>query len=46
MCDDVEAALRALKAKDVACEPVSDERWGRVTRGGTLGLYEPRHARP
>ena len=51
MCDDVEAALRALEAKGVACEPVADQRWGRATRirlpgGGALGLYEPRHERP
>ena len=51
LCDDVEATMRDLEAKGVACEPVSVQRWGRLTRlrlpgGGALGLYEPSHARP
>jgi hypothetical protein len=51
MCDDVEAAVETLRARGVACEPFSTPGWGKVTRirlpgGGTLGLYEPRHARP
>jgi catechol 2,3-dioxygenase-like lactoylglutathione lyase family enzyme len=49
MCDDLEATIVELRAKDVEfVRPVSDERWGRVTAialpgGGELGLYEPRH---
>jgi len=49
MCDDVEATMAQLAAKGVEfAEPLTDARWGRVTRlrlpgGGTLGLYEPRH---
>ncbi len=51
MCDDIEAEMKRLQAKGVACEPVSTQGWGRSTRmrlpgGGTLGIYEPRHARP
>jgi hypothetical protein len=51
MCDDLETTMRELDAKGVACEPPSLQRWGRLTRlrlpgGGTLGLYEPSHARP
>ena len=51
MCDDVEGAVKELNARGVACEPFSTQGWGIATRirlpgGGTLGLYEPRHARP
>jgi hypothetical protein len=35
----------------VACDPVQDAGWGRLTYlrlpgGGKLGVYQPRHARP
>jgi catechol 2,3-dioxygenase-like lactoylglutathione lyase family enzyme len=48
LCDDLEAEIRRLADKGVACEPVADARWGSVTRielpsGGRLGLYQPRH---
>jgi catechol 2,3-dioxygenase-like lactoylglutathione lyase family enzyme len=49
MCDDLEATMTDLRAKGVEfVAPVSDERWGRVTRlrvpgAGTIGLYEPAH---
>ena len=51
MCDDVAAFVAEMKAKGVACGPVQDLRWGRLTEvtlpgGGKLGVYEPRHARP
>ena len=51
MCDDVDRTIAVLSERGVACEPVSDQGWGRLTRialpgGGDLGLYEPRHARP
>ena len=50
MCDDVEGAVRKLKALGAPCEPFSSQRWGKSTRialpgGGSLGLYEPRHQR-
>jgi len=51
MCDYVAAFVAEMKAKGVACGPVQDLRWGRLTEvtlpgGGKLGVYEPRHARP
>ena len=51
MCDDLEGTARDLNARGVVCEPFSAQGWGITTRlrlpgGGTLGLYEPRHARP
>ena len=52
MCDDIEATVAELRAKDVELtRPVSDEGWGLVTAialpgGGEIGLYEPRHPRP
>jgi hypothetical protein len=51
MCDDVDAFVAAMKKRQVACAPVQDMGWGRLTQvtlpgGGKLGVYEPRHARP
>jgi len=51
MTDDLDADIAALKKSSVACEEPVQQSWGRVTRlklpgGGTLGLYQPRHARP
>jgi hypothetical protein len=51
MCDDVEALIAEMKKRDIGYTPVQDEGWGLLTRmtlpgGGTLGVYQPRHARP
>jgi hypothetical protein len=51
MCDDVAALVAELAARNVACGPVSDQRWGLLTEvalpgGGKLGVYQPRHVRP
>ena len=51
MCDDVEALVGEMKARNIACEPVQNQGWGLLTRltlpgGGKLGVYQPRHARP
>jgi hypothetical protein len=51
MTDDLDLEMMQLKKAGVACEPVSTQGWGRLTRitlpgGGKLGLYQPRHARP
>jgi hypothetical protein len=51
MCDDVEAFAAEMKTRDVACSPIANQGWGKVTQltlpgGGTLGVYQPRHARP
>ncbi len=50
MCDDLSATIRDLAAHNVACTPVSTERWGirttiRLPSGSELGLYQPTHAR-
>ncbi len=51
MCKDVSAVVEKMRKHSVTCGPVSDEGWGLLTQltlpgGGTLGVYQPRHARP
>jgi hypothetical protein len=51
MCDDVEAFVADMEGRSIACAPVQDQGWGRLTQvtlpgGGKLGVYQPRHARP
>jgi catechol 2,3-dioxygenase-like lactoylglutathione lyase family enzyme len=51
LVDDVNAFIAAMRDRQIACSPIRDERWGRVTQvtlpgGGQIGVYEPRHARP
>jgi catechol 2,3-dioxygenase-like lactoylglutathione lyase family enzyme len=51
MVDDVEAFVAEMATHGIACGPVQDQGWGRLTPltlpgGGTLGVYQPRHARP
>jgi catechol 2,3-dioxygenase-like lactoylglutathione lyase family enzyme len=51
MCDDVKAFVRAMRAKRLVCGPVQQQGWGLLTTvtlpgGGTIAVYEPRHARP
>ena len=51
MCDDVRALVAELKAKNVECAAIEEQRWGSITRlslpgGGKLGVYEPRHPSP
>jgi predicted enzyme related to lactoylglutathione lyase len=49
MCDDLDATVAKLASHGVGlAQPISQERWGRVTAislpgGGELGLYQPRH---
>ena len=49
LCDDINATVAALKAKDVEfSQPISDQGWGLLTAvrlpgGAELGIYEPRH---
>jgi catechol 2,3-dioxygenase-like lactoylglutathione lyase family enzyme len=48
MCDDLEAEMQRLQAKNVACSPVDKQRWGirtmlRLPSGGELGIYQPTH---
>jgi len=51
ICDDVQALTQSLKRSGVRCGPIKDQGWGMLTEvtlpgGGTMGIYEPRHARP
>ena len=51
MTDDVEGFVKAMHHRAVACAPIEDKGWGRLTQitlpgGGKLGVYEPRHPRP
>ena len=51
MCDDLAAEMRSLEAKGVSFASVDEARWGSVTHftlpgGGSVGLYQPRHASP
>ncbi len=51
MTDDVEAFIATMQRHGRGCTPITDERWGRLTSvtlpgGGTLGVYQPRHASP
>lgn len=51
MCGDVDSFIDAVARRGIACDPVEDQGWGRLTRltlpgGGKLGVYEPRHERP
>jgi hypothetical protein len=51
MCEDVEALVDAMAAKDIVCGPIQEMAWGAMTEltlpgGGTIGIYEPRHVRP
>jgi catechol 2,3-dioxygenase-like lactoylglutathione lyase family enzyme len=49
MCDDVLVEIDRLRSNGVQCGSITDEGWGLLTTvrlpgGGSLGLYEPRHA--
>jgi hypothetical protein len=51
ICADIRAFVARVTARGLGCSPVRDMGWGRLTQvslpgGGTLGVYEPRHARP
>ena len=51
MCDDVHALMADMKAKNVTCSEVHEERWGSITEltlpgGGKIGVYQPKHASP
>jgi hypothetical protein len=51
MSDDVEAFVAQMKKSRIVCGPVRNLGRGLLTQltllgGGTLGVYEPRHARP
>lgn len=51
MVDEVQALVTEMAARGVSCTEPRDLRWGVLTQvtlpsGGTLGVYQPRHARP
>jgi hypothetical protein len=51
MTDDIATLIADLKKRSIVCGAVQDEGWGLLSRvtlpgGGTLGTYQPRHARP
>ena len=51
MTDDIEGFVVEMKKRQVPFGPIKDEGWGMITHitlpgGGTLGVYEPRHASP
>ena len=51
MTENLEVFVAAMGARGVGCTPPQDQGWGVLTSvtlpgGGTLGVYEPRHARP
>jgi hypothetical protein len=48
MCDDLEAEIRSLAGRGVACGAVEEARWGSITKiplpsGAKVGLYQPKH---
>jgi hypothetical protein len=49
MCDDLQAQIRSLEAKNVQCAEVAEAEWGLYTSiqlpsGGDIGLYQPKHS--
>jgi len=48
MCDDLQAMIQSLAAKNVVCAPIDNAPWGikttiRLPSGGAIGLYQPTH---
>lgn len=48
MCDDLAAQIEQLKASNVSCTEIAEERWGirttiKLPSGGEIGLYQPMH---
>jgi len=51
ICDDIEAFVHEMAKHKIICSPVQNRGWGLLTTltlpgGGSLGVYQPRHARP
>jgi hypothetical protein len=51
MCDDIDAFVTAMTARGIVCSATQNQGWGVLTQltlpgGGTIGVYQPRHARP
>jgi catechol 2,3-dioxygenase-like lactoylglutathione lyase family enzyme len=48
MCDDLQATVKLLAAKNVRCTEIEEEAWGIKTTiplpsGSEMGLYQPKH---
>jgi catechol 2,3-dioxygenase-like lactoylglutathione lyase family enzyme len=51
MCEDLDAEIADLAAKNIRCSEIEQARWGLLTRirlpgGGEIGLYQPTHPSP
>ena len=51
LVEDVAVFIKQMDRKQVPCTDVTDAGWGLLTSltlpgGGTIGAYQPRHARP
>jgi uncharacterized protein (TIGR02246 family) len=51
MCADIGCFVAEASSRGIACSEIQDLPWGRLTTlalpgGGSLGVYQPRHARP
>jgi hypothetical protein len=51
LCEDAEGFADAMRARNIQVGPIENRGWGLLTSvtlpgGGTIGVYEPRHARP
>ena len=51
LVSDIAAFVARMKQQNITCSDVHTERWGLITNvtlpgGGTVGVYEPLHARP
>jgi hypothetical protein len=51
LCDDINAFIAEMSKHRIACTAAQDAGWGLLTQvtlpgGGTLGVYQPQHARP
>jgi catechol 2,3-dioxygenase-like lactoylglutathione lyase family enzyme len=48
MCDDLQASIKSLAARNVICTAIDKAQWGikttiRLPSGGEIGLYQPTH---
>jgi hypothetical protein len=51
LCRDVRRFTTSMARKGIECGPIQTMPWGRLTEvtlpgGGTVGVYQPKHARP
>jgi hypothetical protein len=51
ICDDIRIFIEEVGKHGIACSEPQDQGWGILTKltlpgGGSLGVYQPRHARP